>query len=486
MKSKTWKLVCLTVALLSCGIGTQAQEPQHMNVLTNKGLFYQLPLDTILQADGRLIFRNGQQRFDHAADAIDSITFDDIDFQNAVLHIDTYDRLPVTSREDWQDAHFTMDGGTLFPGFETEGRIRGRGNSTWNWYSYGGDPLIYGRRPYKIKFQQKQRVLQMNADRTWVLLANWRDGSFMMNAFANEVGRYLGFAFTPHNRFCEVFINGEYEGLYQLCEQIEVSGHRVDIGEDDVLICLDADDGPNLSPEATDNFWSMTYNLPVCVKYPKDEALTEDVKKTIRDDFGYLEYRIQSHDFKMVQQSLDVRSLIDFLIVQELTCNVELDAPRSMYMYRTSDRIWHFGPLWDFDAGFDFDWSDMYRGHKYFGSQKLLYGNNPLRPNYSSGTKFFLAMFASKDFTQAYKQRWAEVKDALVDSVFTRLDNYRAQLKQAIRRNDDRWPIYHQNNSWWGWGQAERIDPDEEYRSLRQWVERRIPVMDAAIKKYPE
>ena len=127
----------------------------------------------------------------------------------------------------------------------------------------------------------------------------------------------------------------------------------------------------------------------------------------------------------------------------------------------------------------------MYSGHTYYGSQKLLYGTNPLKPNYKSGTKFFLALFASKEFTSAYKERWAEVKNALVDTVFTRLDNYRAQLKEAIRRNDDRWPIYKDGDGWW-WSTPERIDPDEEYRRLQQWVEQRIPVMDAAIRKYPE
>ena len=77
------------------------------------------------------------------------------------------------------------------------------------------------------------------------------------------------------------------------------------------------------------------------------------------------------------------------------------------------------------------------------------------------------------------------LKDALVDTVFTRLDNYRAQLREAIRRNDDRWPIYKDGGNWW-WSTPERIDPDEEYRRLRQWVQQRIPVMDNAITKYPE
>ncbi|MBO4906295.1 MAG: CotH kinase family protein [Bacteroidaceae bacterium] len=457
---------------------------QSLNIFTDKGLFYHLPLssDSIRYDGKKLSFpRHNEQPVQLKTSDIDSITIGDVVFRNAVLYITTENGQEITSRTEWLNCHFNMDGGTLFDSFEADGRIRGRGNSTWSWYEYGGDPLIYGRRPYKIKFNQKQRVMDMNADKTWVLLANWRDGSFMMNAFANEVGRYLDFAFTPHNRFCEVYINGEYAGLYQLCEQIQQGGHRVNCGENGILLAFDADDGPALSPNATDNFWSNSFRLPVSIKYPKDEALTDSAKTAVITEFNRLEALIKRHNYNEVAAVLDIRSLIDFLIVQELTCNVELDAPRSMYIYQTdSDHVWHFGPLWDFDAGFDFSWADMCTGHTYFSSQKLLYDTDPANhPNYSSGTRFFLQMFADPQFTAEYKARWAEIKDGLLSYVFDRLDNYRYQLTEAQARNDKRWPIYFSTATF------ERVDYNMEYAKLRNWVRQRIRTMNTAIQKYP-
>ncbi len=493
LRCRTLLLACAIVGWC-CHVAAQSVTP-NLNIYTDKGLFYQLPItaDTIHYDGMRLSFpRHNAQPVELKTTAIDSITVGTVEYRNAVLRITTEDGAEIASRTEWLRCHYSMDGGMLFPDFEADGRIRGRGNSTWSWYEYGGDPLIYGRRPYKIKFDEKQRVLGVNADKTWVLLANWRDGSFMMNAFANEVGRYLDFAFTPHNRFCEVYVNDEYMGLYQLCEQIQEGGHRVDCGENGVLLALDADDGPEHSPNATNNFWSASYRLPVAVKYPKDEALTDSAMAAIKQEFNAMESLVRRHNYEEVASVVDIRSLIDFLIVQELTCNVELDAPRSMYIYQTdSDHVWHFGPLWDFDAGFDFQWSDMYTGHTYYASQKLLYGNDPANhPNYSVGTRFFLQMFADPRFTAEYKARWAQVKDGLFTNVFERLDNYRAQLAEALARNDERWPIYFDTGGWdwgtWSWNEpSDRVHYDTEYASLRNWVRQRIRVMNTAINKYP-
>ena len=61
----------------------------------------------------------------------------------------------------------------------------------------------------------------------------------------------------------------------QITEQIKQGKHAVDVSDGKgVLIALDVDDGPANSPNATDNFWSSVYELPVCVKYPDDELLT--------------------------------------------------------------------------------------------------------------------------------------------------------------------------------------------------------------------
>src|SRR5574344_2193492 len=469
------KKIILTILSLVYFFATQAQ---NVNIYTGNGFFHHFALDkkdTIRVVDSLVNFKYNGGSLSVEQNDIDSVTFGNVDFQNAKLYITTDGHKEITSKDTFMLCHYVMDGGSLFKSFVFDGKIRGRGNSTWSWCN----GLIYGRRPYKIKLDTKTNILGMKKNKDWVLLANWRDGSFMMNAFSNELGKYLGLPFNCHNRFCDVYINNEYNGLYQICEQIEKDNHRVDVKDDGAIIALDADDGPESSPNAENNFWSATYNLPVAVKFPKDEDLTAEKMTAIKEDFNALEVLVSKHVYSNVASRLDIKSLIDFLIVQELTCNVELDAPRSMYMYRDSINVWHFGPLWDFDAGFDFDWSDMYTGHTYYASQKLLYGTDPANhPIYYSGTRFFLRMFKNKQFVTEYKKRWAEVKDQLVATIFKRLDNYKYQISKAQKRNADRWPIYWRDDT-------TETDYDSEYKKLKQWISARIPIMTNAINSYP-
>jgi len=202
-------------------------------------------------------------------------------------------------------------------------QIRLRGNSTRLWYD---------KKPYRIKFNVKTEVLGLPANRDWVLLANFRDPTHLMNAVAFDMARHMGsFNFVNANRFVEVEINGDYKGMYQLTEQIEQATSRVNVDVNTgTLLSLDADDGPELSPNASNNFWSSTYKLPVAVKYPKSPST--GTLELIKADFNKLEQAIAAADYATVQALLDVNSFIDFLILQEVTRNVELEAPRSMYL----------------------------------------------------------------------------------------------------------------------------------------------------------
>jgi hypothetical protein len=250
--------------------------------------------------------------------------------------------------------------------------------------------------------------------------------------------------YTNSNRFVEVYINDKYEGMYQITEQIEQDENRVAIDKQSgVLLNLDLDDGPELSPDPDDNFYSLVYQLPVCVKHP--ENITAAQINAIKADFAEIEHFIENKDYDALAKRMDIASLIDFLIIQELTRNVELVSPRSMYMYMSADRIYHFGPVWDFDGGFSFNWASMTNGHVYFGSQSwLMGGSNPSNHprdayNYISG--FFVDMFGNQKFLAEYKARWAELNPGMLDYCFKQLDIYAAQCNDAMANNIKRWPI---------------------------------------------
>lgn len=369
--------------------------------------------------------------------------------------------------------------------YEGTARIRGRGNSTWLWYD---------KKPYRIKLDKKAGLLGLAPEKDWVLLANYRDPSHVMNAFVFELAHLMGLPYTNHSRYVEVTLNGEYVGLYQLTEQVEQGESRVAVDDvEGVLISLDADDGPDLSPKATDNFWSDIYGLPVCVKYPEAEDLTDDRKNEIKDDFSVLESAILTirqnkgrpaaikEAMDEVRELMNVQSFIDFLIIQELIYNVELSAPRSMYMHKDKGGKWTMGPLWDCDAGFDFDWGQMYSGHNYFGSyRKHVLGTDPIHHVGGWVPDFFTDVFRSDDFCQEFFERWEEISPRIMTEVWDNTQMYIDAAKDAMDRDAERWPIYYPSDD----NPQTLIDYEVEIENMYVWLTDRIDYLTPIFKKY--
>ncbi|HLO58423.1 MAG TPA: CotH kinase family protein [Bacteroidales bacterium] len=381
------------------------------------------------------------------------------------MNIQVDGNAPVVSKEsgDYLTCSIKINGNGIAPDYQGTGSIRGRGNSSWFWYD---------KKPYRIKLDMAWSLLGMKSNRDWVLLANYRDPTDLMNAFGFEVARYLGIPFTNHTRYVELTLNGDYIGLYQLTEQVEQGGNRVNIaGEGAWLICLDLDDGPDLSPDATDNFRSSVFELPVCVKYPEEP--TADQLITVKNDFAALETAINDYDYNAVSALLDIPSFINYLILEEFVYNVETDAPRSVFLYKDTDGKYVFGPAWDFDAGFDFDWGTMVTGHNYFNQQELVMGTDP--SNHTNGYRisdFFTLMFRNHQFVSEYKSRWNEVKDSIFSHSWKIMEKYDAVIMDALARDFERWPIDR--------------DYTEETARMQEWLSSRVDYLTTVINGYPD
>lgn len=102
--------------------------------------------------------------------------------------------------------------------------VRVRGNST----------AAAPKKPYRIKFDTKQSLLGL-ADgekyRNWCLMADYYDHSMLRTwaafSFADVLleGKYYSSDCTP----VEVMVNGQYMGVYLLCEHTQINDGRVDI-----------------------------------------------------------------------------------------------------------------------------------------------------------------------------------------------------------------------------------------------------------------
>lgn len=382
------------------------------------------------------------------------------------LTITTEDEAPIAEKEVWVNCHFSLDGMGEYSDFSGTGRIRGRGNSTWEWYD---------KKPYKFKLDEKSKLLGMEKAKDWNLLANYRDVTDLMNVYAFEVARCMGMPHTNHTRFVEVYLNGDYIGVYQLTEKIEVDKNRVNIDKDGgILLSFDLDDGPSLSPNDGDNFWSQVYKLPMSVKHPDEPSKAK--LDSVKADFALLENAIKSKDYVMVDSLMDIESFIHILQLHEYLYNVEIDAPRSLYMWKDKGGKYTFGPVWDWDAGYDFDWTNMMTGHRFFDDyHELIYGTMPAKHvgaayNVSG---FWTDMFANNDFVDKYKSLWNDVKDSLMTVAWTETDLYREGMsKGAYNRDIKRWPL-------------KGMSIGTEITKMKTWLENRLSYINNVIANYP-
>lgn len=105
------------------------------------------------------------------------------------------------------------------PANGTESEIKSRGNATWS----------YLKKPYQIKLATKTDLFGMGKAKTWILLANYTDQSALHNALGFHLGDALNIPYNIDYRFVDLYVDGEYRGLYMLTEKVQIGENRVDI-----------------------------------------------------------------------------------------------------------------------------------------------------------------------------------------------------------------------------------------------------------------
>lgn len=239
---------------------------------------------------------------------------------------------------------------------DSQAQMKGRGNASWN----------FEKKPFQIKFDKKQRILSDAPAKAkkWTLINNYGDKTLMRNKLAFEMSRMVGMAYTPYCTFVDVVYNGEYQGCYQLCDQIEIDENRVNITE------MSADDvnEPEISggyfievdgyASQEQSWFNAGRDIPVTIKSPDEDEIVPAQAKYIENHFNKMAnsaYAMNSTDPENgLRKYLDLESFLRYLIVEELAGNP--DAYWSTYMTkeRGSDKF-VTGPVWDFDLGFNND-----------------------------------------------------------------------------------------------------------------------------------
>ena len=130
------------------------------------------------------------------------------------------------SNADVPDPYYEVCTIAVDDGDALPGQVKVRGNWTTS----------YAKKSLRIKFDKKQNMCGLHNGekfKSWVLLAVWKDASFLRDATALKMFKDLfgDEYYSSDSKLVEVEVNGEYLGVYLLAEQQQTNKNRVNITE---------------------------------------------------------------------------------------------------------------------------------------------------------------------------------------------------------------------------------------------------------------
>lgn len=347
--------------------------------------------------------------------------------------------------------------------FETE--VRGRGHGSWT----------YEKKGWKLRLSSGQSLLGLGDGkaRKWVLIANQVDRSLLRNAAATWIQERLGLSYVSEYAFVDLYLNGEYVGVYQLYEQIEEDEHKVSVPVgtvDDVSYFAELTVHAE-SPRITcgGDRYEIHSDLPA----ESADAYLNAVDAHLNACLA----AVQIGDFALIDSLIDLDSVVNTYIVEELTKNRDAGWD-SFYLYRNAGGKLTFGPVWDFDmssGNVKADESSVC--HNTFQFPDGFYAGNLDAAEDRQQNLWFMELVQYDWFIEMVKERWQEVSPSLTAlSDLLRLTG--AQYETAFERNFDRWKILNKRLS----TEADVIltmnSCMEQINYLASWYEQRIAWLD--------
>lgn len=360
-----------------------------------------------------------------------------------VLTIDTEGGAPIVDRENYLQAVLSLrlpegvkvpdpsdpmiDLADPQPLQDVALQIRGRGNTTWE-----ND----AQKPYRLKFDKKTELLGMPANKHFSLVTgDGRVGLWLGPLIGMQIGRQVGFPWSPRIQPVEVVLNGSYEGMYLLIENIKIAKDRLNIYEQPDLNTDEATIPYGWLVEFDNNYDDCQIIIPerdgkdLWVTYKSPEELSQQQLDWLKTEFSDLTADLYAGE-KDALARLDLVSLARFLTVSEVMNDVEAYSG-SQYLYRDKPTEalptapWQFGPLWDIEL--------------LHHPKKAWIINDP----YWSRLNWIPALMQYPEVWAAFRDRWHEFYPAQFEQLPAFIHRMADYCAKADARSIERWPGVH-------------------------------------------
>lgn len=339
------------------------------------------------------------------------------------------------------------ENGLLFT--DGDAKFKVRGNST----AQGA------KKPYNIKFSEKQDLFGMGKAKKWCLLAECYDPTLLRNLLSRELAVELGLSYTPECTYVELYVDGCYNGLYLLSEAMEVGKDRIglDLEAGDFLVEYNRDRREEGITYITLTVRGEEHRFEL----DEPEQPTAAEQEAIAAALQQLLEAAASEDWSDFLAAADAESFAAYYLLNEVLKTTDCPDYSTYFHYRGG--IWYAGPVWDYDlcAG---NYSPLTHSeyHKDGESWRGLWCNELLFGLLLEHDEFKLLVW------ELFQEKRAAITALWEDSGW--IDRKVTEYRRQLNRNAELWDPSVR------YGEIEYpplATYDENVRALKQWLENR-------------
>ena len=330
-------------------------------------------------------------------------------------------------------------------------KVKGRGNYSW----------MFEKKPYKIALPVEQSLLGMDSSKEWVLLANATDGSYMRNMLVFDLAREVGMDYSPEAVFIDLYCNGEYRGLYYLCESVESSMHEVmdqDMQDDEQqAFIIEKDsymDSEYYFSTGDEGIWTIHYPEIVAKETMSDlQSLFQTAQNAIFSEDG-----IDSVTGKYYTELVDLDGMVKKYLIDEITkC---IDGWNSNYFYSHGDGKIYGGSVWDFDMTLGNVHDGWYQG-----------AENPQGVILTKYSQWYAALNEKDDFHRELVDEYNELFLPAIEKIVNQnIDQYSSKIQKSVLMDNARWDFA---GNWMPYR-----DFEQQTKALKNYIVRRSEYLD--------
>lgn len=338
----------------------------------------------------------------------------------------------------------TADGNIEYSG--RLAKISGRGNSTWE----------KEKRPYSIKLKEERPLLGMEQGDSWCLLAGWYEGAKLNTKIGFDMAEAIGLA-SPQCSWTDLYLNGEYAGIYYLTEPVNsnITGEYM-IEKDFENYWKDG--APGFKTSGGDVF---------TIKFPKHVSKAQ---------VDYISRYIQQIDDMLSDGNIEYGEYIDFpsfvkkFIIDEIALSHDVNAT-SMYYYKENDNdLLYAGPVWDFDNAFGESNGGWTNGHWVDYEWSVIY-----QVRDTGELDWYAKLYEDDLFRTQVIETYEELLPYMEEILEIRIDEYAAWIEKPVQLDKVRWQNVSINQG----TEGHYVDFDNNVRYLKYFLANRLNYLNA-------